>query len=96
MILMIGTNCAPLFADLFFYSYEAYFMQGLLKKNEKKLARFLNLTFRYTDDVFSAPGYGLYISQLIRYSRACGSYQNFLDRYGISVVKMTTDMLHLS
>jgi hypothetical protein len=129
MILKIGTNCAPLFADLFFYSYEAYFMQGLLKKNEKKLTRSLNLTFRYTDDVFSAPGYGLYISQLIRYSRACGSYQDFLDRgllltrrllnqgfllvklksslrkfygrhlvdrYGISVVQMTTDMLHLS
>ena len=26
------------------------------------------------------PAYGVYISQLIRYSRACGSYQNFLDR----------------
>jgi hypothetical protein len=28
----------------------------------------------------AAPAYGVYISQLIRYSRACGSYQNFLDR----------------
>ena len=28
----------------------------------------------------AAPAYGLYISQLIRYSRACGSYQDFLDR----------------
>jgi hypothetical protein len=26
------------------------------------------------------PAYGVYISQLIRYSRACGSYQDFLDR----------------
>ena len=25
--------------DLFLYSYEADFMQGLIKKNEKKLAR---------------------------------------------------------
>jgi hypothetical protein len=32
-----GTNCAPLLADLFLYSYEADFIQGLLKKNEKKL-----------------------------------------------------------
>ena len=24
------------------------------------------------------PAYGIYISQLIRYSRACGSYQDFL------------------
>ena len=28
----------------------------------------------------SAHAYGLYISQMIRYSRACGSYQDFHDR----------------
>jgi hypothetical protein len=27
------TNCAPLLADLFLYSYEADFIQRLLKKN---------------------------------------------------------------
>ena len=27
----------------------------------------------------AAPAYGVYIPQLIRYSRACGSYQDFLD-----------------
>jgi len=27
-----------------------------------------------------APAHGVYISQLIRYSRACGSYHDFLDR----------------
>jgi hypothetical protein len=78
----------------------------------------------------AAPAYGVYISQMIRYSRACGSYQDFLDRwllltrkplnqgfhlvklkssfrkfygrhhdlvdrYGISVSQMTTDMFHL-
>ena len=40
-------------ADLFLYSYEAYFIQGLLKKNEKKLTRSFNFTFRYIDDVLS-------------------------------------------
>jgi len=49
----MGKNCAPLLVDLFFYSYEANFIQGFLKKNEKKLARFFNFTFRYTDDVLS-------------------------------------------
>jgi hypothetical protein len=34
----MGTNCAPLLADLLLYSYEADFIQGPLKKNEKKLA----------------------------------------------------------
>jgi hypothetical protein len=34
----MSTNCAPLLADLFLYSYETDFIQGLHKKNEKKLA----------------------------------------------------------
>ena len=148
----MGTNCVPLFADLFLFSYEADFIQRLLRKNEKKLARSFNFTFRYIDDVLSlnnsrfgdfvdriypieleikdttdtdtsssyldlhlkidsegrlrtklydkrddfnfpivnfpficsnipaASAYGVYISQLIQYSRACGSYQDFLDR----------------
>jgi hypothetical protein len=28
----------------------------------------------------TSPVYGVYISQMIRYSRACGSYEDFLDR----------------
>ena len=142
----MGTNCAPLLANLFPFSYEADFIQGLLKKNGKKLARSFNFTFHYIDDVLSlnnsrfgdfvdriyrieleindatdtdisasyldlhlgidseerlrtklydkredfnfsilnfpficsnipaAPVYGVYISQLMRYSRAFGSY----------------------
>jgi len=31
--------------------YEADFIQGLLKKNQKNLARSFNFTFRYIDDV---------------------------------------------
>ena len=79
----------------------------------------------------AAPAYVVYISQMIRYSRACGSSQDYLDRgllltrkllnqgflfvklksshrkffghhhdlvdrYGISVSQMTTNMFHLS
>jgi len=47
----ISTNCAPLLVDLFLYSYKTDFIQGLLKKNEKKLARSFNFTFRYIDYV---------------------------------------------
>jgi hypothetical protein len=49
----MGTNCVPLLADLFLYSYEADFIEGLLKKNEKKLGRSFNFMFRYIDDVLS-------------------------------------------
>jgi hypothetical protein len=32
----MGTNCAPLLADLFLYSYEAEFVQKLLQDNNKQ------------------------------------------------------------
>jgi len=148
----MGTNRAPLLADLFLYSYEADFIRGLLKKNEKRKPRSFKFTFLYIDDVLSlsnsmlgdfvdriypiefeikdttdtdrspsyldlrleidsearlrtklyyktddfnfsivnfpficsnipaAPAYGVYLSELIQYPRACGSYQDFLDR----------------
>ena len=74
----IGTNCVPLLADLFLYSYDADFMQGLLKKNEKKLARSFNFTFRYIDDVLSLNNY---------------RFGDFVDRiYPIELeIKDTTD-----
>jgi hypothetical protein len=128
----IVANCAPLLADLLFYSCEADFIQGFLKKNEKKLVRSFNFVDRiypieleikdttdtdisasYLDlhfeidsggrlrtkhydkrDDFNfpilkfpfirsnipvAPAYGVYISPLIRYSRACGSCKDFID-----------------
>ena len=33
----MGTNCAPLLADLFLYSYEAEFVQSLLQAGKKYL-----------------------------------------------------------
>ena len=49
----VGKNCDPLIADLYLYSYEAHFMQRLLTKYEKKVARSFNFTFRSIDDVLS-------------------------------------------
>jgi hypothetical protein len=49
----MDTNCAPLLTDIFLYSHAADVIQGLLKKNGKKVARFFNFTFRYIDDVLS-------------------------------------------
>jgi hypothetical protein len=50
---------------LFLYSYEVDFIQGFLKKKEKKLARSFNFTFRYIYDVLS-----------LNYSR----FGDFVDR----------------
>ena len=49
----IGTNCVPLPADIFLYSYEAEFIQSLLSTGKKQLASRFNLTYRYIDDVLS-------------------------------------------
>ena len=38
----MGTYCAPLLADLFLYSYEAEFVQSLLKADKKHLAQQFN------------------------------------------------------
>ena len=148
----MGTNCAPLLADIFLYSYEADFIQSLLSTGKKHLASRFNLTYRYIDDVLSinnpefenylgqmypaeleikdttesttsasyldlllsigrdsqlhtsiydkrddfnfhitnfpflssnipsSPAYGVFISQLIRYARACSSYECFILR----------------
>ena len=148
----MGTNCAPLLADIFLYSYEADFIQSLLSTGKKHLASRFNLTYRYIDDVLSinnpelenylgqmypaeleikdttesttsasyldlllsigrdgqlhtsiydkrddfnfhitnfpflssnipsSPAYGVFVSQLIRYSRACSSYECFILR----------------
>ena len=47
----MGTNCALLLADLLLYSYEAEFVQKLLRDNNKTIVVSFNHTFRYIDDV---------------------------------------------
>ena len=156
----MGTNCAPLLADLFLYTYEAEFIQDLVNSKKKNLAQSFNLTFRYIDDVLSlsnskfedflhliypseleiknttdsktsasyldlylnieqnshlktklydkrddfdfpivnfpflssnipaSPAYGVYMSQLIRYARACTSYDDFIARANILTIKL--------
>jgi hypothetical protein len=49
----MGTNCAPLQADLFLYSYESEFLQNLVKDKKIHEARAFNFTYRYIDNVLS-------------------------------------------
>ena len=50
----MGTNCAPLLADLFLYSYENEFLDKLIKEGKRKLARKFDLSsYRYIDDPIS-------------------------------------------
>jgi hypothetical protein len=40
----------------------------------------------------ATPSYGVYISQLIRYSKTCGSYHDSLYR-GVTVIKEATQQM---
>ena len=62
----MGTNCAPLLADIFLYSYEAEFIQSMLSTGKKKLASQFNFTYRYIDDVLSInnPDFENYLGQM--------------------------------
>ena len=76
--ILMGTNCAPLLAKLFLNS------QGPLKtKRYDKRYDFnfpiVNISF-ICSKIPAEAAYGVYISQLIQHSKACGSYQDFLDR----------------
>ena len=156
----MGTNCAPLLADLFLYSYENEFLDKLVKESKRKLARKFNLSYRYIDDLISfnnkkfkefisdiypkeltisettestsvasyldllftrdrsnnittklydkrdafgfhivnfpfmssnipsAPAYGVYASQLIRYARCCSNYSDFLLHHRVLVTRL--------
>ena len=156
----MGTNCAPLLADLFLYSYENEFLDKLVKEGKRKLARKFNLSYCYyidglisfnnkrfkefisdiypkeltisettestsvasyldllfirdksnnimtklydkrdafgfhivslsfmSSNIPSAPAYGVYASQLIRYARCCSNYSDFLSRHRALVTR---------
>jgi len=59
IIVMVGgrvfqqTVSIDMGTDLFLYSYKADVIQGILKKNKKKIAQSINLTFHYINEVLS-------------------------------------------
>ena len=49
----MSINCAYSLADLFLYSYEAEFIQNLVKQKKISVPKTFNFAFRYIDDVLS-------------------------------------------
>ena len=49
----MGTNCAPLVADLFLFCYERDFMLSLSEDNQSGVIEAFNSTFRYLDDLLN-------------------------------------------
>ena len=49
----MGTNCAPLVADLFLFCYEGDFMLSLSEDNQSDVIEAFNATSRYLDDLLN-------------------------------------------
>ena len=62
----MGTNCAPLVADLFFFCYERDFMLSLSDNNQADIIEAFNSTSRYLDDLLNIdnPYFGQMVGQI--------------------------------
>ena len=62
----IGTNCARLLADIFFYSYENKLLDNMIRSGHRRLARSFNLCYRYIDDliVFNNKNFLDYLNEI--------------------------------
>ena len=62
----MGTNCAPLVADLFLFCYERDLMMSLSDDNQADVIDAFNTTSRYLDDILSINNvyFGNMVSQI--------------------------------
>ena len=51
--ILMGTNCAPLVADLFLFCYERDFMMSLSDEKQTNIVDAFNTTSRYLDDTLN-------------------------------------------
>ena len=62
----MGTNSAPLLADLFLYSFENEFLDNMIRSGHRRLAMSFNLCYKYIDDliVFSNKKFLDYLKEI--------------------------------
>ena len=53
VVIPMGTNCAPLVADLFLFCYERDFMVSLSVENQSEIIEAFSSTSRYLDDLLN-------------------------------------------
>ena len=59
----MGTNCAPLVADLFLFCYERDFMKAFSRENQAGIIEAFNSTSRYLDDLLNIDN--IYFDQMV-------------------------------
>ena len=59
----MGTNCAPLVADLFLFCYERDFLKSASRENQADIIEAFNSTSRYLDDLLNIDN--IYFDQMV-------------------------------
>ena len=62
---MMGTNCAPLVADLFLFCYKRHFMMSLTEANQTDNVDAFNSTSRYLADLLDVDNVFFFFVYLI-------------------------------
>ena len=76
----MGTNCAPLIADLFLYGYERDFMSDLQKSKRFDLIDMFNDASRYLYDIFAIDNPDIYPAELqLNKANTSDKETSFLD-----------------
>ena len=84
---MSFSNCSPLLADHFLYSYESEFLYNMITGGHRKLARSFSLCYRYIDDliVFNNKKFGDHVKEIcpcqitVEKANTSDNLANYLD-----------------
>ena len=94
----MGTNCALLLTDLFLCSYENEFLDNMIRRAHRRLARSFNLCYRYIDDliVFNNKKFldylkEIYPSQLTVFLMVC-TFHSSLNMHDAAHTMMISDI----
>ena len=75
----MGTNCAPLDADLFLFCYKRDFMLSLSDNNQTDIIEAFNSTSRYTETIKLCP-LDVYVCQFQIYERISFKFSHYTLR----------------
>ena len=84
------TAASSSYLDCYLYIDNGRLTTKLYDKRDDFIFSIVNFPF-LSSNILSAPAYGVYVSQLIRYARACSNYQDFIERG--KVLTLTTRLL---
>ena len=76
--LKIKETTVTAYLDCYLYTDSGKLTTRLYDKRDDFNFPIVNYPF-LSKDIPSAPAYGVYVSQLIRYARACSNYQDFME-----------------